>query len=355
MEKIKIMDCTLRDGSYAIDFQFDKKQTSTIVKKLSKANVSLIEVGHGIGLGASRIGLGKAACSDEEYFEAASSSITGNSKWGVFCIPGISTLEDLNIASNYNIDFIRIGSDVMNIKSSKKFIEFAKSKGIKIFANFMKSYNTSPKNFAKLAKESLNYGSDVIYIVDSCGGMFPDQLKNYISETLHLNPLAELGFHGHNNLGLGMANCLVSIEGGVKYIDSTLQCLGRSAGNVSTEHLVCVLEKKGLIKNINPIEIMDIGESDIRPLISERGLSSLDISLGWTLTHSGHMPRLSSFSQKNNLDPRKLVKFLNDFKINNFEEKNLLKVVNKMKNKIDLNLDLENWPTYFGKEEEWEN
>jgi 4-hydroxy 2-oxovalerate aldolase len=355
MIKPLIMDCTLRDGSYAINFKFNQKDTSVITKKLSRAKIPLIEVGHGIGLGASKKGLGNSACSDEEYCIAASESIEGESKWGMFCIPGISSIEDLKIASSYGIDFIRIGTDVLNIKSSRKFIEFAKSEGIQVFSNFMKSDKADPKTFAKYAKESLNYGSDVIYIVDSCGGMFPNDLKKYISETFDKNPSIELGFHGHDNLGVGMANCLLSLQEGVKYIDSTLQGLGRSSGNVCTEHLICVLEKKGILKEIEPIEVMNIGEKYIRPLISSTGISSLDITLGWTLTHSSYMPMILSYSKQNKIDPRKLLKYLADNRIKNFETNNINNIIEEIKKSMTLNIDLDNWPDYFGEEEQWKN
>ena len=199
------------------------------------------------------------------------------------------------------------------------------------------------------------YGSDVIYIVDSCGGMFPENIREYIDETFDKNPNIELGFHGHNNLGLGMANCLVSIKHGVRYIDTTLQGFGRSSGNVSTEHLICLLEKKGMIKDIDPLEIMNIGEEFIRPLISQTGLSSLDITLGWTQTHSGYMPLILSKSKKHKLDPRKLIKYFYDNGIENFNEKNLIKSINQIKNLDTFKIDSNNWPSYFGKEEEWKS
>lgn len=341
------MDCTLRDGSYSIDFQFNKKDTKLLVNKLSKAKIPFIEVGHGVGLGASKKGLGLSASSDKEYCKAAAAGISNSSKWGVFCIPGIASLDDLKMTFDYDIDFVRIGTNIENIDSSKEFIQLAKKHKVKVFANFMKSYTVSPKKFATVAKKSHDFGSEVIYIVDSSGGMYPDQLEQYIKEVQDIDQNIDLGFHGHNNLGMGMANSLISIKNGVKFIDATLQGIGRSSGNVVLEHLCCALKFKGLAKQIDPVSIMDIGEKYIRPLLKTTGISSLDTTAGWKLFHSSYMLSVLKISKKNKIDPRRLIEYIYDNNIKDFTEQNLdfeaLKNIKSSK--------LKSWPIYFGNEE----
>lgn len=78
--KPTLLDCTLRDGSYEIDFQFDENDTFSIARNLSKCNIPYIEVSHGISLGASKKRLGIASASDEQYCKASSKTIEGNSK-----------------------------------------------------------------------------------------------------------------------------------------------------------------------------------------------------------------------------------------------------------------------------------
>ena len=99
--KFEILDCTLRDGSYVNNFQFSASETYNLVKSLDGSGVDMIEVGHGIGLGASRGAYTRALESDEKYMEATAKAI-GKSRWGVFCIPGIASLDDLVIASDYD-------------------------------------------------------------------------------------------------------------------------------------------------------------------------------------------------------------------------------------------------------------
>src|SRR5262249_14405341 len=98
----RILECTLRDGSYGIDCQFNADDTFRIARRLDELGFPLIEVGHGIGLGASERGMGAAAATDEEYMAAAKKAVT-RGKWGMFCIPGVARLSDLDLAVQYGM------------------------------------------------------------------------------------------------------------------------------------------------------------------------------------------------------------------------------------------------------------
>lgn len=102
-----IMDCTLRDGSYSIDFSFSASDTSEIVQELDHCGVSFIEVGHGIGIGASE-SVAEARCSDVEYAKAAQLG-RKSSKIGMFAIGGLCTPEQLKRVADHGLDFVRIG------------------------------------------------------------------------------------------------------------------------------------------------------------------------------------------------------------------------------------------------------
>ena len=85
---LEIMEVTLRDGSYVIDFQFTAGDTALISAALEEVGFGLIEVGHGVGVGASKAGYGEAAESDETYMKVTAAALS-SAKWGMFCIPGI--------------------------------------------------------------------------------------------------------------------------------------------------------------------------------------------------------------------------------------------------------------------------
>lgn len=300
-----IMEVTLRDGSYAIDFQFTFRDTQIICRELERVGFELIEIGHGIGLGASRAGKGEAAATDEEYLRAAAETLK-TAKWGMFCIPGIATLEDIDLAEKYGMSFIRIGTNVTEMERSEPFIARAKRHGMFVSANFMKSYTMSAGEFAQKAVLTQKFGSDVLCIVDSAGGMLSGEMAEYFHAVQDACDIA-LGFHGHNNLELAVANSLLAVDLGATIVDTSLQGLGRSAGNTPTEIFLMAMERKGIPLGINPINVMDIGEKYIKPLVQRQGYHSLDIVSGYAQFHSSYMGVIREFSNKYAVDPRRLI------------------------------------------------
>mgnify|MGYP006079390367 FL=1 len=306
MKAPMILDCTLRDGSYVNNFQFTQKDTESISGDLDKAGFPYIEVGHGIGLGATEKGPHKAACSDIQYMRAARKSVKKN-KWGMFCIPGIATLDHVRLAADEGMDFIRIGTDVTEVSQSQPFIELALKNNIEVFSNFMKSYVLEPEEFGSLVIQARSYGSQMVYLVDSAGGMLPNEVKNFIEAAKDMAPDVPLGFHGHNNLGLGVANSLICSELGVDMVDTSLQGYGRSAGNTGTEQLISTLIRAGFDTEISSLEVMQLGEIHIRPLIDSKGISSLDIAAGEALFHSSYMSKVVNIAVQKKVDPRALI------------------------------------------------
>ena len=349
MKAPMILDCTLRDGSYVNNFQFSKDETSEISRDLDKAGFQYIEVGHGIGLGATERGQYVAACSDEEYMKAASESVKNN-KWGMFCIPGIASLDHIKIAADHGMNFIRIGTDVTEVDQSEEFINLALKNNIEVFSNFMKSYVLEPREFANLVSKAKDFGAQMVYLVDSAGGMLPNEVKSFITAAQDLNPDVPLGFHGHNNLGLGVANALICAELGVEMIDTSLQGYGRSAGNTGTEQFISALIRAGFETNISSLEVMQLGEIHIRPLIDSYGISSLDIAAGEALFHSSYMSRVLEVALDNKVDPRALI--IDLCKINKIEAPiDLIKdVAKKLKstNPAPLNIPFKK---YYGEEQ----
>ena len=303
---LRILECTLRDGSYRINFQFTREDTRVIAEALESAGFNMIEVGHGIGLGASDSGNGVAAESDETYMKAVAETLS-TADWGMFCIPGVAKLDHLDLAANYGMPFVRIGVNVEDHADALPFIKRAKRHGMYVCTNFMKSYVTSPERFAEFAVESQEAGSDLVYIVDSAGGMLPGEIEAYIAAIRSRSASLAIGFHGHNNLGMAVANCLTAVEHGATLIDSSLQGFGRSAGNAPTEQLVCALIRAGYDLSVDPIAVMDCGELHIQPRITSKGLSSMDVVAGLAQFHSSYMPLIEKYATEYRVDPRHLI------------------------------------------------
>jgi isopropylmalate/homocitrate/citramalate synthase len=166
-----ILDVTLRDGSYLIDFQFTAQDTAMIASALESVGVRWIELGHGLGLNASASGKGAAAATDEEYLEVAADTLKV-ARWGMFFIPGIGREADLRLASQYKMPFVRIGTNITEIDQAEPFIKQAKDLGMLVSFNGMKSYAVSPERWGSCAAQMQQWGADIVCLVDSAGSMW---------------------------------------------------------------------------------------------------------------------------------------------------------------------------------------
>jgi 4-hydroxy-2-oxovalerate aldolase len=315
----KILDCTLRDGSYAINFKFTKKDTACVVKNLSDSGIDFIEIGHGLGVGASSKTKYKSNYTDFEHMEAIKN--LKDIKWGAFCIPGIADLDDIKKSIDYKPNFFRVGSNLEDYKKQENFINLLKKKNIMVCSNLMKSYTLKPKQFAKIAIRMADMGADVVYVVDSAGGMIGDEIAKYFYEIKSINPKIKLGFHGHDNLGLANSNALLAEKLGFDIIDCSLQGIGRSAGNTVLEQFVATLVKQKKITNIDLFKIFDLSEDIIIKKYKYNKINSLDLIMGMSLFHSSYIGVIKDVSKKYNIDPRKLIIYCSKVNIKETTEK----------------------------------
>ncbi len=346
----KILECTLRDGSYAINFQFTASDTRVIASALEEAGCDIIEVGHGVGLGASETGHGLAAATDEEYL-AAAASVLKRAKFGMFCIPGIARLEHVDLCASYGASFIRIGTNVTEVESSKPYIERAKRRGMYISANFMKSYVLPPREFAQKAKLSRSYGTDVVALVDSAGGMLPEQIEAYVRAIREVTDVP-IGFHGHDNLGLAVANSLLMVRLGAEVVDVSLQGMGRGAGNAGTERVVMLLKKAGYLLTIDEFKLMDIATDYIRPLMTKVGADPIDLVSGFAMFHSSYMGTIAKYADKYRVDPRLLIIRVCEFDKVNAPEELVKRCASELANTADALTARFRLHEYYGHEQD---
>ena len=307
--KSEILDVTLRDGSYEVDFKFTSEDVKQVGVAVENSGIKYIEIGHGQGLNASSPQHGIASCTDEEYLSAAQENLT-NIKYGMFCIPGIAKLKDLDILKKHGASFVRIGTNTMlsDVKNAQPYIEYAKQLGLTVFINFMKTYVATPKEFEKCVYLSDQFGTDYLVIVDSAGCMFPNDIEMYyniIKSTCNRD--VRIGFHGHDNLGLAVSNSLFALSIGCDIIDSSLQSLGRGAGNASTEQLLAIFQKTHKTNKYNLSPLMKFSEEYLRPKVKFKGVSGLDTYCGIAGFHSGYMPSIRKMAQKYNVSHYDLI------------------------------------------------
>lgn len=304
-DDLDVVETTLRDGNYVVDFQFTAEDTAWLCRELEDAGVRLIEIGHGLGLGASGVH-DPAAASDEAYLTAARSVLT-KARFGMFCIPGVARLDDLVMAADHGMDFIRIGANVDQTRESLPFIEKARSLGLEVCTNFMKSYCLEPAAFVEMAKMTESAGSQMNYLVDSAGGMLPGDIRRYC-EALAEQTDIPFGFHGHDNIRLANANSLMAIECGARWVDATLFGVGRGSGNAATELIIPLLQRKyDVLQEVDTIRLIHLAETQAIPLTFNRHQEALSTSLGLAGVHSMYLKRILAKSKADGIDPHLLI------------------------------------------------
>ncbi|MBI5227921.1 4-hydroxy-2-oxovalerate aldolase [Candidatus Micrarchaeota archaeon] len=350
MKKHNIMEITLRDGSYVINFSFTSADTAFVCKELEEIGFEYIEIGHGVGLNATNKGYGQAAATDEEHMVAAEGALR-KAKYGMFCIPGIARLEDIDLAAKHNMGFIRIGTNVTEVQKSEEFIKRAKDYGMFVAANYMKSYVSSPEQFAQNVLLSEKYGADMVYIVDSAGGMFPSDVRRYF-ESIRKASNIDIGFHGHDNLGMSISNSVEAFELGALFVDSSMQGLGRSSGNACSEVLVAALKKRGHEINVDLRRLFELGQNFVQPLLSSNGKMPLDIISGYSDFHSSYMPAIQKCSAKYRIDPILLILEWTKIDKVNLDQKLLEDVAQQIKKEEKIYLTKYGFERYVGGEQD---
>jgi 4-hydroxy 2-oxovalerate aldolase len=304
--QVEIMECTLRDGSYAVDFKFTENDTAILAGVLGRLGFRWIEIGHGVGLGAAKAGKGTMPTSDERLIEAAKRAAP-NAQVGCFFIPGIGTADQLKSARASGLDFVRIGYNAPEIEEAFSYLTLAKELGLKPCLNFMKTYGISPEAFAEKAKAGAAAGADIVYCVDSAGSMFPEDVHKYFSAARDRCE-CELGFHGHSNLQFAVANSVEAVRCGASFIDTTLYGLGRSAGNVPTEVAVAVFNNLGIRTGIDLFDVMDAAEEFMGPLMSQMQLyDMMSVAMGCSQFHSSFLPKVAAAARQHGVELRRLV------------------------------------------------
>lgn len=302
-----ILDCTLRDGSYAVNQQFTAADTARICGALEACGVRQIEIGHGVGLGASGSRFGVSAATDQEHVAAAAKALR-KASFGAFYVPGVGATRHLDMARECGMHFVRIGTNVHQHRESRPHIEYARRLGFEVSYNAMKSYLASPAELLAIVRDTVAWGAQAAFVVDSAGSLLPCEAKTYV-EALVGELDVPIGFHGHNNLMLANANCLAAYEAGARLFDGTLQGIGRSGGNAQTEILALAFEKMKVNTGLDVMRLLDAGEHLIRPLMGPEGggSTSINVAIGMAGFHSSHLDRVSAAARRYGIDLKTLI------------------------------------------------
>jgi len=291
---------------HAVSHQFTPDDMAVIAKALDEAGIDTIEAGHGDGQGGSSFQYGFSKATDEDYLKAIAAVIT-KTKLDILVIPGIGTREDMQLAAKYNCKVARIATHVTEADVGEQHIKLAKSLGMEAIGFLMMSHMAPVEKVVEQAKLFESYGADAVYVADSAGAMLPEQVAEKI-KAVKAAVEVPVGFHSHNNLGLGIGNAIAAFAAGAAYIDGTVRGLGAGAGNAQTEVLAAVFDKMGVETGVNLYKIMDVAEDVIaprmhRPQIVDRA----SLAIGWAGAYGSFLLHTYRAAEKFGVEPRDIL------------------------------------------------
>jgi 4-hydroxy-2-oxovalerate/4-hydroxy-2-oxohexanoate aldolase len=268
-KKVTLHDMSLRDGMHAKRHQISLDEMVSIASAMDEAGMPLIEVTHGDGLGGRSLNYGFPAHSDEEYLSAVVPKMK-NAKISALLLPGIGTVDHLKMARDCGVSTIRVATHCTEADVSEQHIGMAAKMEMDTVGFLMMAHMVSPEKILEQAKLMVSYGANCIYATDSAGYMLPDDVTARIGLLrAELPKDVEVGFHGHHNMGMAIANSLAAIEAGASRIDGSVAGLGAGAGNTPLEVFCAVLDRMGVETGVDLYKIMDVAEDLIVPIMDQ--------------------------------------------------------------------------------------
>ena len=245
-EDIKVFDCTIRDGGLVNDFHFTDKFVKAHYETCVAAGVDYMEIGkNNSPTLQSPEEFGKWNFCKEEDIRSIVGDNDTNMKIAVMSDIGRTVASELLPKSESVVDMVRIATYIHQIPAAIELINEAHAKGYETTVNIMaisKSFDDElDEVLAALSKTPV----DVIYIADSFGSFYPEQINRLTEKYLKVADASgkKIGIHAHNNMQLAYANTIEAMTYGTSYLDVTISGLGRGAGNCPMELLI------GFLKN----------------------------------------------------------------------------------------------------------
>ena len=265
--KVLLHDMCLRDGMHAKREQISIDQMIAVAAALDDAGVPLLQVTHGAGVGGNSLQHGFAMHTNEEYLSAVVPRMK-QARVSVLLLPGMGTMKDLHSAYDCGARSVHVATHCTEADTSPQHIAFARKLGMDTTGFLMMAHLNSPEGIAAQGKLMESYGAQTVYVTDSAGAMLPEDVRAQVGALRRaLKPETEVGFHGHHNLGMGVANSIVAIEEGASRIDASLAGLGAGAGNTPLEVLAAVCDRMGIETGCDLFKLMDAAEDIVVPMM----------------------------------------------------------------------------------------
>jgi 4-hydroxy-2-oxovalerate/4-hydroxy-2-oxohexanoate aldolase len=308
-KKISVHDMCLRDGMHPKRHLITVEEMVAVARALDDAGVPRIEVSHGDGLGGASVNYGFPAASDKEYLTAVCREVK-NTKVSALLLPGIGTVDHLKMAVDCGISTIRIATHCSEADVSEQHIGAASQiDDLDTVGFLMMAHMIEAEELVVQLKLMEAYGANCVYITDSAGYMLPDDVTARVAlARRELKPETELGFHGHHNMAMGIANSLAAVEAGANRIDGSMAGLGAGAGNTPLEVFVAVCDRMGIETGVDIFKAMDIAEDLIVPMMDHPVRVDRDaLTLGYAGVYSSFLLFAKRSAEKYNLSSRDIL------------------------------------------------
>lgn len=250
MNKIQVLDCTLRDGGYCNQWQFGLENSKKIIKNLLEAKIDIIECGF-----LTKQVVYKQDITRFSKLSQVEKLLLGQTKEKIYTVMvnfGEYPIEEIPKYKNGLVNGIRVAFHKKDKEEALVFCKQVKEKGYLVFIQPMVSLNYTDKEFLDLVVQINQIQPYACYIVDSFGMMKKKEMLRFFYLTDHnLSLKIAIGFHAHNNLQLSYSNSQVLVEQQTKrelIIDTSIMGMGRGAGNLNTELFLSYLKEMGIEK-----------------------------------------------------------------------------------------------------------
>lgn len=287
---IRLTDTSLRDGSHAKRHRFSVADVRSIVTALDAAGVPVIEVTHGDGLGGSSYNYG-FSLTDERELMAAAVETAGRARICALMLPGVGTKDDIKACADLGVSIVRIATHCTEADIAIQHFGLARGLGLETVGFLMMAHTQPPAVLADQARVMVDAGCQCPYVVDSAGAMILDDVSARVEALVaELGDEAQVGFHGHENLGLSVANSLHAVAAGAAQIDGSTRAFGAGAGNTPLEVLAAVADRRGIRTGVDVLKLIDAAEEVVRPVMDDECVKDrLAVVMGYAGVYSSFL------------------------------------------------------------------
>ena len=288
---VRITDSSLRDGSHAKAHQFTEADVASIVDGLASAGVPVIEVTHGDGLAGSSFNYGFSAVDERRLMAVAVETADGRSSIAALMLPGVGTVDDIRACRDIGVSVVRVATHCTEADIARQHFGIARELGLETVGFLMMAHSRPPEVLAAQARIMADAGCQCVYVVDSAGAMILDEVGDRVDALVdELAGDAQVGFHGHQNLALGVANAVLAMRAGAVQLDASTRAFGAGSGNPPTEALVAVLDRLGVRTGVEPLRMFDVAEEIVRPVMDDECvLDRMSLIMGYAGVYSSFL------------------------------------------------------------------